>query len=183
MGPLAGIGDTLWSAVFWALGLAFTIPMAMDGNFLAIPIAWFVCEGVQYPIGAIVAWYGYAKGRSFVAQISNSSLFKKVLAVAGIMSMVIFGQLTGQLVSFSTPSLMVGETSFTDFLNSVIPGLPVLGPLFLMYYLGKKKNVSVPVIIIGIVLICVVLGLLGVFNTPEGAEMTSSILSMREYLC
>lgn len=167
MGPFAGIGDTLWSAVFWALGLAFTIPMAMEGNFWAVPIAWFVCEGVQYPIGALMTWYGYSKGKSFVAQLTNSKMFNKVLTLAGIMSMVVFGGLTGSLVSFSTPGLLIGERSFTNFLDSVIPGISVLGPLFLMYFLGRKRKISVPVIIVSIVIVCVILGMLGVFTDPQ----------------
>lgn len=176
MGPFAGIGDTMWASVFWTFGLALTIPMALEGNLWAIPIAWFICEGVQYPLGLILIWYGYSKGKSFILQITQSNSFNKLLTIAAIVSMVVFGQLTGQLVSFSTPGLMLGETVFTDFLDSIIPGLPILAPLFIMYYLGKKKNVNIPIIIIGIVVICVVLGLFGVFTAPaETASLVNGL--------
>lgn len=178
MGPFAAVGDTFENIVFFTPALVIGTPMAIAGNFWCLPIFFLLAVVPDWVIGTITYALGYEKGKDFVSNLLASNTFDRVLSIAGIIGMAMFGALTWQLVTFTTPGLLITGTSLTTHLDSIIPGITKLLPVFLCLYLFKKKKWPVVAIVIFLVVVCIILGVLGVFTaSPEAAAAILRVLT------
>lgn len=165
MGPMAGFGDTILQTVIWVLTIAYAFPLALEGNWLAIPISWFGIGGIRYVISIITTFAGYYSGRDAVTKMTTSAVTQKVLTVAAIVAMCVMGALTAGNVKFAFSSaIVIGEQSLNTLLDTLVPGILNIAPVFIVYYLFKVKKVHIAKIMVGIIVICVALGMLGLFG-------------------
>ena len=80
--------------------------------------------------------------------------------------MIMVGGMTAPMVAF-TPKLgprMKGDSGMTllNMLEKIFVGLVPLGVTVRCYYLLKKKNVSITVLILGVIVLSIVLSVLGI---------------------
>lgn len=168
MGPLAGIGDTLWQGTIIPIVLSFTIPFASQGNIILGPVAFFVCYLLIMRIIAYKLWMmGYNKGKESILKILKGSLLKRVMAFAQTLGPIVMGALTYNFVTISTPlkiSLQStdGLSVQTGILDALIPGLLPLAVTLGTYYLLKRKISTAKIMLIMIVA-SIVCGGLGIF--------------------
>lgn len=161
MGPMAGLGDTIEVAIMMPIFKSICYPLAQAGNVLgAFPFTyWF---GWQLIPSYITGRIGYEKGQKGLTKLLASNVISKVLYGAGILGILLMGAMCASYCNLSfniawTNALGV-TTSINDVLNSLIPGLPTLLYLSLVYLL-LKKGVSFTKIMIGVV----IFGLVGSF--------------------
>ena len=167
MGPIAGVGDTLWQAVVIPLMLAIFIGMAADGNVFA-PIIYSVLFLALYNgFGYWLLKLGYEKGGDAILDLMESGIIKKVITAAGILGCAVLGGLVCNYVTLkcaitiplSADNIFSLQASFFD---ALLPGLLPLALTLGCYKLLKKGMESYKVMAI-VVALAVVGGLVGIF--------------------
>ncbi len=166
MGPLAGIGDSIFWGVLRVIAAGIAVGMGMTGNVLA-PIIFLLLFNIP---SLLVKYYGtflgYKLGSEYIQKVYESGLMNILTKAASIVGLIMVGGMTASMVTFnSTFELMMeGESilNLQSMLDQIFVGIVPLGLTLLCYYLLKKKNVSVTVLIIGVIVLGIVLSLLGI---------------------
>ena len=161
MGPIAGIGDSLFWGTIKVIATGIGCSLALQGNILG-PILFLLIFNIP---AYLCRWFGvflgYKMGRESMAKIVESGLMKVVMEVASIMGIMVVGGMTMDMTSINfVTKIGSGEEASTiqDLLNGIVPGLPVLLLFGVTYWLLKKK--VNPLLIM---LIMLVLGIAGAF--------------------
>lgn len=165
MGPLAGIGDTLWQGTLVPILLSIAISIGTEGNLFGpifYTIAIFVIMlGIAYNL-----WLqGYNYGKEGIQKLMGGDLLKKVMLGAKVMGGVVIGALTANYVELSTDFVFnYGELELNvqeDILDQLLQGmLPLAVTMLSLYLLNKKmKSTSVLLVLIVISAIGAVLGI------------------------
>lgn len=170
MGPLAGIGDSLYHGTLRPIiaGLAVSMVIGSGYTSMAGPILFLI---VMAGVGQLLRYFGifkgYEKGVEFVASLQSSGLLSKMTRLAGIAAYVVIGGFVYKFVTIKIPfSYVAGETtvSIQSALDGMVPGLMPLLYTLLMLYLMDKKKMSPVVLMLITMLVGVVgyaLGILG----------------------
>jgi len=160
MGPLAGVGDTLWQTVMIPMMILMFIGMAKEGNVIA-PILYCVLFYVVYnAFGYWLLKLGYNKGSEAILNLMESGVINKVITAAGILGCAVLGGLVSKYVSLSTTITLQESADATmslqkDFFDAICPGLlPLLLTLGCYKMLMKgMKSYTVMLIIIAIAVV------------------------------
>lgn len=161
MGPLAGIGDTLWQGTLIPILLSFTIGFASKGNILMGPVLFAVLHlAIIWGIGYWSWMQGYNLGKEGIAKVLQGSLLPTVMTFAQSMGPIVIGALSATFVKVSSPlKFHLGKSMMkvqSGILDKLVLGLLPLLITLLAYYLLKRKFKPTTVL-----LILVVVGLVG----------------------
>ena len=168
MGPLAGIGDSLYWGTIRLLVTGIGVSLAMAGNILG-PIIFLL--GFNLPVQFLSYLYlrsGYKYGTKLMGRISGSDAMASLTYGAGIVGLMVIGGLTASMVSVYVPAeFAVGEgvsSIQTNVLDGIMPGILGLGAFWLVYWLLGKgwKTTWVLLAIFGVGLLGALTGVLGV---------------------
>ncbi len=166
MGPLAGIGDSIFWGVLRVIAAGIAVGMGMAGNVLA-PIIFLLLFNIPE---ILVKYYGtflgYKLGSEYIQKMYATGLMGVLTKCASIVGLIMVGGMTASMVTFSSTYelTMEGETilNLQSMLDQIFIGIVPLGLTLLCYYLLKKKNVSITVLIIGVIVLGILLSLLGI---------------------
>ena len=162
MGPLSGIGDSLFLGTLRVIAAAVGISLAVNGNPFG-PIAFLLIYNIPTFLTRIIgAHKGYELGVSFLTKAQESGLMDKVIYAAGIIGVMVIGAMTVTMTSVSIPiEFGQGESVQTiqSVLDGILPGTLALVALGL-YYWALSHKVSPMVLIV----ITMVVGVLGAFT-------------------
>lgn len=166
MGPLAGIGDSVFWGVLKAIAAGVAIGLAKSGNFLA-PIIFLLIFNI--PVQA-VRWYGgklgYTLGSTYISKLYENGLINILTKAASIVGLIMVGAMTDKMVLFSVKwnMMIAGKTVLKTqvMLDQIFKGVIPLVITLLCFYLLKKKNVSINYLIFGIIILGIVVSLLGI---------------------
>lgn len=166
MGPLAGIGDTLWQGTLIPILLSFTISFGAEGNILMGPVLFFVLHMAIMLIIAYKLWMvGYDAGREGIIKLMGGGLLDRVLTFSRTLGAIVIGALAAQFVSVSTPvKLAIGEGVMniqTDVLDKLVLGLLPLSVTLFTYYLLKKRLKPTQVLLV-LLVVGLITGALGI---------------------
>ncbi|MEG0034775.1 MAG: PTS system mannose/fructose/sorbose family transporter subunit IID [Bacilli bacterium] len=163
MGPLAGIGDSLYHGTLRPIMAGLAISMVIASNYTSVlgPVVFVL---VMALVGQALRFFGifkgYEKGVEFVGAMQSSGLIGKMTKYAGIAAYVVIGGFVSKFVAISIPwSYTAGKTevSIQATLDGMVPGLlPVLYTLLMVWLLKKKK--ANPIVLM---LITMVVGIIG----------------------
>ena len=142
------------------------LTQGMTGNILA-PIVFLLLFNIP---SLLVKYYGtflgYKLGSEYIQKVYASGLMNILTKAASTVGLIMVGGMTASMVTFnSTFELsMQGESilNLQSMLDQIFIGIVPLGLTLLCYYLLKKKNVSITVLIIGVIVLGIVLSLLGI---------------------
>ncbi len=158
MGPLGGIGD----AIFWLTLVPITAGIAanlsMSGNYFGPILFLLIFNGVQFAIRWFLMHWSYKLGSSAIGVLTqNAKEFTHAASLLGIFVVgALISNMGGTTIAFVIPN---GDAPIV--LQSVLDGIfPKLIPLAItltMYYLIAKKNFSVVMCIMSLL----VFGLIG----------------------
>lgn len=162
MGPLAGVGDSIfwltWRPICMSIGAAF----AAQGNPIGIILALLMFNIVSMPMKYYGIKYGYEKGASFFQEAKDSGVIQRYTTMATILGLVLIGGLIPQMVAIKIPFVAtIGEVKveIQKVLDSIVPYLlPLLFTLLCYRYLKKGKS-SVILLFLIIVLSIVLKGI------------------------
>ena len=154
MGPLSGLGDSVFVVIPWTIFGAIAANMALNGSvagiFIWILVTW-ILKGLGYPLFKA----GIASGTSLVNSIETKmKVLKECVAVLGL---TVVGALMPTVVKANVAlTFKQGDLKMTgtEILDQIMPGLIPAALVALVYWmLGKKVK---PVWII----LCAVFGIL-----------------------
>lgn len=168
MGPMAGIGDTLWQGTLQPIALAVGISIASGGNVLgAVVFAAIMCA-VMFPIAYFMYMKGYSTGKSGVEAILGGGKMKQLIQAASIMGATVLGSLTANYVSAtSNMTIKVGASELAlqaDILDKLLKGGVPLGITLLTLYLLKNKQMKSTIVMLVLVIIGLVFGATGILG-------------------
>ena len=157
MGPVAGIGDTLYWGTFRVIAAGIGLSLATQGNILG-PILYFLIYTTLHFIGRYGGIrLGYSMGAKAMEKAYEGNYLEKFTLAASIVGLMSIGSMTSSLVNFKISAIFKtagGTINVQNILNDIFPGLLPLGLTFLMYYLLKKK-VKVIWLILGIFVLAI----------------------------
>ena len=169
MGPLAGIGDTLYHGTLRPIFAGIAVSMVEASNYTspAGPLMFFVVMGL---IGQLINWFGifkgYEKGVELMEDIESSGLIDKVREYAAILGCVIMGGFSASFVTMNLAiSYTAGETvvNLQSTLDSLVPRLLPLTYTLFLYYLITKKKANPILLMVATIVLGTVGYLLGIF--------------------
>ncbi len=164
MGPLSGIGDSVFWGTLRPLAAGIACSLALAGNAVA-PVLFYVLFNVfNVACRYFGLFKGYELGTSLLSKMAASGVMQKVFLGAGIVGMLVIGAMVSSMVSVNL-ALAIGEGDSAIMLNDVINGImPKMLPLLVTLLLYKliRKGFKVNTLLFGIVVVCIVCCFFGI---------------------
>ena len=169
MGPLAGVGDTIWQGVVTPILLAICIDItrAGTGNVWGAIAYTLIILVAAYALSYFNFMFGYKAGSEAVVDFLEKGTLNKILKGASIMGCMVMG---GLIVNYVTATCGIEFSSAgqvfniqTDLLDTVMPKILPLGFTMLVYALLKKRWSSLKIIGL-IIVIGIVCGFTGILT-------------------
>lgn len=156
MGPLAGIGDTIWAGLIKPIILSVLLTYAQNGSVAA---AWIWGIGVT-----LLDWFvtnrmfmlGYNQGMKSIDRFLEGTFVKKITTALGIIGMFALGAMIVKYVTINAV-LQISlpnrdPIDLGDIMNKIIPSFLPLVITFFAYWLQKKgKSISVVLLILFVI--------------------------------
>lgn len=169
MGPLAGVGDTIWQGVVIPilLGICIDLTQMGGGNIWgALLYALLIIAGALV-LSYLNFMFGYRAGSEAVVDFLEKGTLNKILKGASIMGCMVMGGLIVNYVSMTCGiEFSSAGTAFnlqTDLFDTIMPKILPLGATMLMYGLLKRRWSSLKIIAL-IIAIGVIGGLTGILT-------------------
>lgn len=162
MGPLAGIGDTLFWGTFRVIAAGVGASLTSKGNPLGLLFYVLLFNIPHYLLRYHGLFQGYKTGIKLLNSASESGIMQKLTKGSTIVGLMAVGAMTATMVEFTTPlvvSFSETKVEIQSVLDQIMPSLlPLVFTLF-VFYLLNKKQVKVIYLLIGII----AFGVLGKF--------------------
>ncbi len=166
MGPMSGIGDTLFWGILRVIAAGVAMTFGMQGNVLApfvflliynIPAQWCHWEMTKL---------GFTVGSEYITEMYSSGLLTIFTKAARTLGLIMLGGMTSSLVQFKTKLVFhVGGgqvINVQNILDSLLKGLVPLLITLGCYWLIAKKHVNFTVVILGLIVFCILISALGI---------------------
>lgn len=165
MGPLAGIGDSMFHGTLRPLAGGIAASLAIEGNPIA-PLFFFLSTNIVHVWArwASQGW-GFRLGGRLFESLDKEGL-QRLLEGAAIMGLMGIGGLVGTWLNISTPltyTVEAASVSIQAMLDSIMPKLlPLLATLGVFWAIrrGTRNTVIMLVLAVG----AIVLGALGILG-------------------
>lgn len=151
MGPLAGIGDTIWAGLVKPVALSITLAWAMQGHIWG---AWAYGIGLtvlDFVVTYLMFMRGYQLGMDSVDKFLESGFIKKITTFLGIVGLFCLGAMIVKFVSISAIKefkIATGTLKLGDIVNKIFPKMIPLSFTLLAYWLLVKGRKITTVLII-----------------------------------
>ncbi|SEO78182.1 PTS system mannose/fructose/sorbose family transporter subunit IID [Propionispora vibrioides] len=165
MGPLSGVGDTIWQGVVIPILLAICIDITLSGTVAGSIIYGTVIVALAYAFSYFNFMFGYRSGIEAIMNFLEQGTLNKILKGAEIMGCMVMGGLISNYVTMKVGLNIVSSTSTfnvqTQFLDAIMPSILPFGFTLLVYSLLKRRKTSLQIIAM-IIAIGVIGGLTGI---------------------
>ncbi len=158
MGPLAGVGDTLFIAIYRAIVFSIAAYIAMQGNPVGLIIPLLTCAAVLW-VRYKFTYIGYNSGRKLATSFADK--LAPITEAASILGLLVVGALIPSVISYKTDlTFAMGEVTFSvqEMLDKILPCMLPLGIVMLSYWLLGKKNMNSTKLIVILIVLGMVLG-------------------------
>ena len=165
MGPLAGIGDSMFHGTLRPVVGGIAAALALQGNALA-PIIFFVTVNVVH---VYIRWISVKKGFELGERalgLLSSGAFRRVMEGAAIAGLMAVGALVGTWLNVTTPLTYQAQeatVSVQEMLDQIMPKLLPLALTMLIFWLIRRGMKTTPVML-WMILGGLVLGALGILG-------------------
>ncbi|AXU69700.1 PTS system mannose/fructose/sorbose family transporter subunit IID [Clostridioides difficile] len=163
MGPLAGIGDSLFWGTFRIIAAGVGVSLSKEGNIFG-PLLFLLLYNIPALALRIFGLkYGYQVGVNSLDRIQREGLMDKIMSMATTVGLFVVGGMVATMLSITTPlkfNLNGAEVILQDILDKIIPNMLPLTFAFVIYYMLKRK-VSVTKLTIGTIVAGIVLHAIG----------------------
>lgn len=164
MGPLAGIGDSLFWGTFRVIAAGIGISFALQGNIFG-PILFLLLYNVPHLFLRIAGLkYGYQVGVNSLERIQKEGLMDKIMAITRTIGLIVVGGMVATMLKVETPlkfNINDAEVVLQDILNQILPNMLPLLVTFAIFGLMKKK-VSITRLTIGIIVVGILIHWIGI---------------------
>lgn len=156
MGPLAGIGDTLFGVTLNTVMGSIAAYMALEGSAIGCYL-WILANIVKIIISKGFIKAGYKQGAKLVSSIGN--VLKNVTESATILGLMVIGALIPTVVKGKVPFVYTsGEVTLAaqEIIDKIMPALIPLGIVGLTYWLLGRKNMNSTRVILALIVLSIV---------------------------
>lgn len=159
-GPLAGLGDAIVWFTLLPLTASICASLSMEGNALG-PILFVAFWAFMAYVKILLNRIGYTMGTKAIAMITQNA--KALTKAAGILGVMVVGAMVPIYVScsFSEELMLFNTVGVQSIFDSIIPNLLPAMMVGLIYYLFKKKNINIIVLILCVILFSILMAFLG----------------------
>ncbi|MCC4044605.1 PTS system mannose/fructose/sorbose family transporter subunit IID [Enterococcus gallinarum] len=163
MGPLAGIGDSIFWGTVRIIAAGIGVSIAKDGNIFG-PLLFLVLYNLPNILVRIFGLkLGYQVGVNSLDRIQKEGLMDKIMAVATIVGLCVVGGMVATMLNITTPlkwNISGAEIVVQDILDQILPKMLPLVFTFGIYKLLKKASITK--ITIGIIIFGIAVHLIGI---------------------
>lgn len=159
IGPLAGIGDSIFWGTLRTIGLGIGVQLALQGNFLGPILFWLIHNIPHFLVKKYGFKLGYEQGMSLLNDAQGSGLIADITDGASVVGTMVVGAMVASMISFSTSlTLHLGDVTLgvQSIFDSFMPKLLPLGLTFFCYRL-MKKGTSTTKVMFGLILAAIVI--------------------------
>lgn len=138
MGPLAGIGDSVFKITIQAIAGSIGAAYALNGNLLGPILMFVIYNGINIGVKYYGTILGYEKGIEFVQSGEQTKVIQKIINIATMVGVIVLGALIGNYVKINVGAeIVVNETivNIQSLLDGVLPKLLPLLFTFGLYRL------------------------------------------------
>ena len=165
MGPLSGIGDSIFWGVLRLLAASIAITFAASGSILA-PISFLLIFNVPAFICRYYLTYkGFSLGTTFLSDMQKSGTIQILTKAASILGLVMIGAMVASTVTFkcalAIPVENADPITVQTYLDSIFKGLVPLS-LTLGCLYAQMKKININIIMLLVLALAMILALLGV---------------------
>lgn len=164
MGPLAGIGDSMFHGTLRPLMGGVSAALALQGN----PVAPFLFFVTVNAVHVLVQWYsldaGYRLGDRAVALLAAGG--QRLMQGAAMVGLATVGALTATWLNVATPltyHVQKASVSVQQMLDGILPKLLPLAVVLLVFWIVRKR-VNTTWVMLGMMAAGLVLGAVGVLG-------------------
>lgn len=161
MGPLAGLGDSIWQGMLIPILVALGISMGLQGNVAGPIVFSILILGITYPL--MYWWFvaAYRQGGPIIQSLTESGLLQTAMSAVNFVGLMAAGALTARYINFGlVAQISIGDMPPVDLqtavLDKLVPNLlPLLTVLGVWSLLRKGKKVNTIILVmfaVGIVL-------------------------------
>lgn len=141
MGPLAGIGDSVFKITIQAIAGSIGAAYALKGNFLG-PILMFL---IYNAINIFIKYYGviagYEKGIQYIQSGEQAKVLQKIINIATMVGVIVLGSLIAQYVKINVGTAIKAGKSVIKVQKLLDNIMPKLLPLLFTIFLYKLQDV------------------------------------------
>lgn len=165
MGPLSGIGDSIFWGVLRILAAGIGINLAANGSIIG-PIVFLLIFNIPATLCRYVCTIlGFTLGSEFIEKMHETGAMSLLTKGASILGLIMVGGMTSSMVKFNSilefPVKGGDPILLQTYLDQILKGVVPLGlTLACLYALNKKINVNV--IMLGVMCLAILLAVLGV---------------------
>ena len=165
MGPLAGIGDTIFWVLWPTIMGSLSGYMALQGNPLGA-IVWLIVNILLYILKYWFYDVGYTSGTKLIDNLGTKlNIFTEA---ASIMGLTVIGSLVATVVKVSTSlTFQMGKVNLalqTGVLDKIMPALLPALLTFIVYKLLENKKWTATRVIFLVILLALIGTYFGVFK-------------------
>ena len=169
MGPFAGVGDTVFIAIYRAIVFSIAAYLALSGQALGLLIPLIAGCAVIY-VRYKFTYIGYNQGKRLATEFADKMImFTNAAAILGI---TVVGGLIPAVIKYKLDiTYTMGEVTLSvqEMLDRIMPTLVPLSIVALSYWLLGKKKMNSTRLIFVLILLGIVLGnLQGIFGWIGG---------------
>ena len=164
-GPVACIGDSVVQGTLIPLLLGIGVSLTQSTGVLG-PLFYIFSYLAIIVFGSHILFnQGYRLGRNAMATLTGGAL-NRVIEAFMLFGTIVVGALGANYVKATTAIQWSSGESVTmlqNVIDGIFPKLLSLGVIMLCYWLGKKKNVGMVKMILGMLVVTVLGTYLGIF--------------------
>jgi mannose PTS system EIID component len=163
MGPLAGIGDTLFWTLLPTIMGSIAGYMALEGNPIGV-ILWLIVNLIFIGIRTQLMWIGYREGTKLITKVGGK--LARITDAASVLGLTVVGALSATVVTAKTPlAFQMGDVNLAvaDLLDKIMPSMISVATVLVLYKLLGKKGMKITTLILIVIvfsMICSALGIL-----------------------
>lgn len=159
MGPLSGIGDSIFLSTIRVVAAGIGISLCQQGSWFG-PLAFLLIYNV--PAWGLRVWgiqKGYEVGVGFLERAQRSGAMTKIVGALGIVGVMVLGAMCDSTVAVNLAvTIGAGDapTTLQQILDGIMPGMLGMAAFWIYYKaLGRKMS---PIVLI---LVTMVIGVIG----------------------
>ena len=137
MGPLAGIGDSVFKITIQAIAGSIGAAYALQGNVLGPILMFLIYNGINIAVKYYGIIFGYEKGTEFIKSGNQKKVMQRIINISTAIGVMVIGALIAQYVKINVGTIIYTKGTkivIQKLLDGVMPKL-----LPLLFTLGLYK--------------------------------------------
>jgi mannose/fructose/N-acetylgalactosamine-specific phosphotransferase system component IID len=165
MGPLAGIGDSLFFTTIRVIAAGIGIGFSNQGSILGLLIFILIYGGSFMALKYPLVKQGYLLGTNFLEDLFQKGIIKSITKAANVLGLLMVGCMSASVIRVTTSlsfDINGAKMQLQTLFDGIMPGLLSLLTLLGVWFLLKKK-ISIIKITFGILFFCIIMAFFGIF--------------------